>query len=166
MQLCIHTVYHTLQEKTHHVSHGLIIFYQHLILMNSVLFIAIQTKRCEKEHAAGWLQRESKCRKAQDWKSREFIPSRRRTIFWKCSLLTYNIAVINKKLCIYFKIKCTLTCLSQCVMSTEFVSTTGSVNPDESPQPLSMVWNALFTGLLNICNAVDMQSVLFETATA
>lgn len=51
-------------------------------------------------------------------------------------------------------------------MSTEFVSTTGSVNPDESPQPLSMVWNALFTGLLNICNAVDMQSVLFETATA
>lgn len=59
-----------------------------------------------------------------------------------------------------------LTCVSQCVMSTEFVSTTGSINPDESPQPLSMVWNVLLTGLLNICNAVDMRSALFETAAA
>lgn len=48
-------------------------------------------------------------------------------------------------------------------MLIEFVSTTGSINPDESPQPLSMVWNVLLTDLLNICNAVDM---LFEAAAA
>lgn len=48
-------------------------------------------------------------------------------------------------------------------MLTEFVSTTGSINPDESPQPLSMVWNVLLTDLLNICNAADM---LFKTAAA
>lgn len=56
-----------------------------------------------------------------------------------------------------------LTYVSQCVMSTKFVSTTGSINLDESPQP-GMVWNVLLTGLLNICNAVDTQSALFEIA--
>lgn len=119
--------------------------------MNSVLSTAVQTRRREKEYAAGWLPHVPEYRKAQDWKSREFIPSRRRIILWKCSLLMYNTAVINQKLCIYFHIECLLTCVSLCAMSTEFVSTTGSINPDESPQPLSMVWNVLLTGLLNIC---------------
>lgn len=104
--------------------------------MNSVLSTAIQTRRHEKEYAASRLQHVPEYRKAQDWKSREFIPSRRRIILWKCSLLTYNTAIINQKLCICFNIECMLTCMSQCVMSTEFVSTTGSINPDESPQPL------------------------------
>lgn len=59
-----------------------------------------------------------------------------------------------------------LMCMSQCVMSTEFISTTGSINPDVSPQPLRVVWNVLLTGLLNICNAADMRSALFKTAAA
>lgn len=117
---------------------GHIIFYQHFgcsVLMNFVLPTAIQTRRHEKEYAASWLH-VPEYRKAQDWKSREFIPSRRRIILWKRSILMYNTAIINQKLCIYLNIECMLTCVSRCVMPTAFVSTTGSRNPDESPEPL------------------------------
>lgn len=140
--LCIHThssvctqYIRPYRGKTHHLSHRHIIFYQHFgcsVLMSSVLSTAIQTRRHEKEYAADWLHG-PEYRKAQDWKSREFIPSRRRIILWKFSVLMYNTALINLKLCIYLNIECMLMCVSQCVMSTEFVSTTGSINPDESP---------------------------------
>lgn len=125
------------KKKPHHLSHRPIMFYQHFgcsVLMNSVLSTTGQTRRHEKEYAAGWLPVPEN-RKAQNWKSREFLPSRRRIILWKCSIQMYNTAIINQKLCIYLNIECMLTCVSQCVMSTEFVST-GSRNPDESPQPL------------------------------
>lgn len=59
-----------------------------------------------------------------------------------------------------------LTCMSQCVMSTEFISTTGRRNPNQSPWLLSIVWNVLLTGLLDISNAVDVQRALCETAAA
>lgn len=123
------------REKPHHLSHRHIIYYQHFgcsVLMNSVLSTTVKTRRHEEEYAAGWLH----VPEYRDWKSRELIPSRRRIILWKCSILMYNNAIINQKLCIYLNIECMLTCVTQCVMSTEFVSTTGSINPDESPQPL------------------------------
>lgn len=139
----IHTVLYVhsipdLTKNPHHLSHRHIIFYQHFgcsVLMNSVLPTAIQTRRHEKEYAASWLH-VPEYRKAQDWKSREFIPSRRRIILWKRSILMYNSAIINQKLCIYLNIECMLTCVSRCVMPTAFVSTTGSRNPDEPPEPL------------------------------
>lgn len=56
--------------------------------------------------------------------------------------------------------------MSQCVMSTEFISTTGRRNPNQSPWLLSIVWNVLLTGLLDISNAVDVQRALCETAAA
>lgn len=140
----IHTVLYVLNiphltgKKPHHLSHRHIIFYQHFgcsVLMNSVLSTTVQTRRHEKEYAAGWLH-VPEYRKAQNWKPREFIPSRRRIILWKCSILMSNTATINQKLCIYWIIECILTCVSPCAMSTEFASTTGSINPDESPNPL------------------------------
>lgn len=78
----------------------------------------------------------------------------------------YNTTIINQELRIDFKNECMLTCMSQCVMSTEFISTTGSRNPNKSPWLLSIVWNVLLTSLLDISNAVDMQSAVFETAAA